>query len=375
MTSLTSANGRSTSSAIKSQQTVALIKSDVQFAAKKAGLSYVSDQTPGIRRLPIKRSGKTAFKYLNPQGKPVKNDQILSRIKSLAIPPAWTDVWICAQEDGHIQATARDARQRKQYRYHKNWRSIRDEAKYDNMLQFASALPLIREKVSHSLAMKGLPREKVIATVVSLIENTCMRIGNDEYARTNQSYGITTLRDKHVHLSGTQLQFDFRGKSGVQHAITLRAPRLCRIIKSMMDLPGQTVFQYLDEDGHPHAVNSTDVNDYIRSAANGDFTAKDFRTWAGTTFAVQALLEIGVAETQAEARKNLVEAISQVARKLGNTQAVCRKCYIHPQVAISYMQGTLAEEWRACSRAAKKAKAKLGEDEAILTRLLEKWQR
>ncbi|WP_170133423.1 DNA topoisomerase IB [Undibacterium pigrum] len=356
-------------------QTVSLIKSDVQFAAKKAGLSYVSDQTPGIRRYPVKRRGKTAFRYLTPQGKPLKDDLTLSRIKSLVIPPAWTDVWICAQDDGHIQATARDARQRKQYRYHKNWRSIRDEAKYGNMLQFASALPSIREKVSKALAMKGLPREKVIATVVSLIENTSMRIGNDEYARTNQSYGITTLKGRHVHLHGTQLEFDFRGKSGVQHTISLRAPKLSRIIKSMLDLPGQTLFQYLYEDAQPHAINSTEVNDYIRSAANGDFTAKDFRTWAGTTFAVKALLEIGAADTQAAARKNLVEAIRQVAKKLGNTQAVCRKCYIHPQVAISYMQGTLAEEWQACSRAVKKGKTVLAEDEAILARLLEKWQK
>ncbi|MFZ6641803.1 DNA topoisomerase IB [Undibacterium sp. TC4M20W] len=356
-------------------QTVSLIKSDVQFAAKKAGLSYVSDQTPGIRRYPVKRRGKTAFRYLTPQGKPLKDDLTLSRIKSLVIPPAWTDVWICAQDDGHIQATARDARQRKQYRYHKNWRSIRDEAKYGNMLQFASALPSIREKVSKALAMKGLPREKVIATVVSLIENTSMRIGNDEYARTNQSYGITTLKGKHVHLHGTQLEFDFRGKSGVQHTISLRAPKLSRIIKSMLDLPGQTLFKYLDEDGQPHAINSTEVNDYIRSAANGDFTAKDFRTWAGTTFTVQALMEIGAADTQATARKNLVVAIRQVAKKLGNTQAVCRKCYIHPQVAISYMEGTLAEEWQACSRAAKKGKTALAEDEAILARLLDKWQK
>ncbi|MFZ6656447.1 DNA topoisomerase IB [Undibacterium sp. TJN19] len=360
---------------MKRQKTVSLIKSDAQFAAKSAGLSYVSDQVPGIRRDVINRSGKTAFRYLTPQGKPLKNDQVLSRIKSLAIPPAWTDVWICPQENGHIQATARDARQRKQYRYHKNWRSIRDEAKYGNMLQFASALPSIREEVSKALAMKGLPREKVIATVVSLIENTSMRIGNDEYARTNQSYGITTLKGKHVHLNGTQLQFDFRGKSGVQHCINLRSPKLCRIIKSMLDLPGQTLFQYLDEEGQPHAVNSTDVNDYIRSAAHGDFTAKDFRTWAGTTFAVQALLATGEAETQLAARKNLVDAIRQVARKLGNTQAVCRKCYIHPQVAISYMEGTLAEEWHACQRAAMKEHTGLAENEATLVKLLQKWQK
>ncbi|MFZ6732254.1 DNA topoisomerase IB [Undibacterium sp. Ji42W] len=355
-------------------QTVSLIKSDVQFAARKAGLSYVSDQAPGIRRYAISRRGKTVFKYLTPQGKPLKDDLTLSRIKSLVIPPAWTDVWICAQDDGHIQATARDARQRKQYRYHKNWRSIRDEAKYGNMLQFASALPLIREKVRKALAMKGLPREKVIATVVALIENTSMRIGNDEYARTNESYGITTLKGKHVHLLGTQLQFDFRGKSGVQHTISLKAPKLCRIIKSMLDLPGQTLFQYLDEEGQPHAINSTEVNDYIRNAANGDFTAKDFRTWAGTTFAVQALMEIGEADTKAIACKNLVEAIRRVAKKLGNTQAVCRKCYIHPQVAISYMEGILAKEWQACSRLAKKGQAGLEKDEAILLKLLEKWQ-
>ncbi|MFZ6776300.1 DNA topoisomerase IB [Undibacterium sp. Ji83W] len=352
-----------------------MIKSDVQFAAKKAGLSYVSDQTPGIRRYPVNRRGKIAFRYLTPQGKPLKNEQVLARIKSLAIPPAWTDVWICTQDDGHIQATARDARLRKQYRYHKDWRSIRDEAKYGNMLPFASALPLIRKQVSKALAMKGLPREKVIATVVALIEDTSMRIGNDEYARTNHSYGITTLRGKHVHLNGTHLQFDFRGKSGVQHTINLRAPKLCRIVKSMLDLPGQVLFQYLDEDGQAHAVNSTEVNDYIRSAANGDFTAKDFRTWAGTTFAVQALLEIGDAETQVIARNNLAEAVRHVARKLGNTQAVCRKCYIHPQVAISYMEGILAEEWHACESAAKKGKSTLKKDEAIMLRLLQKWQK
>ena len=376
MTSSTIANRRpAADSGTKRLQTVSLIKKDVQFAAKKAGLSYVSDQTPGIRRYPVNRRGKTAFRYLTPQGKPLKNEQVLARIKSLAIPPAWTDVWICTQEDGHIQATARDARLRKQYRYHKDWRSIRDEAKYGNMLPFASALPLIRKQVSKALAMKGLPREKVVATVVALIEDTSMRIGNDEYARTNHSYGITTLQGKHVHLTGTHLQFDFRGKSGVQHTINLRAPKLCRIVKSMLDLPGQVLFQYLDEDGQAHAVNSTEVNDYIRSAANGDFTAKDFRTWAGTTFAVQALLEIGDAETQVIARKNLAEAVRHVARKLSNTQAVCRKCYIHPQVAISYMEGTLAEEWHACESAAKKGKSTLKKDEAIMVKLLQKWQK
>lgn len=273
MTSSTIANRHpAANSGIKRLQTVSLIKSDVQFAAKKAGLSYVSDQTPGIRRYPVNRRGKTAFRYLTPQGKPLKNEQILARIKSLSIPPAWTDVWICTQEDGHIQATARDARLRKQYRYHRDWRSIRDEAKYGNMLPFASALPKIRKQVSKALAKKGLPREKVIATVVALIEDTSMRIGNDEYARTNHSYGITTLREKHVHLTSSYLQFDFRGKSGVQHTIKLRAPKLCRIIKSMLDLPGQTLFQYVDEDGKTHAINSTDVNAQRRSEA-------DLRSW------------------------------------------------------------------------------------------------
>uniref|UniRef100_UPI00374CD966 DNA topoisomerase IB n=1 Tax=Undibacterium sp. TaxID=1914977 RepID=UPI00374CD966 len=262
-----------------------IVKNDAEHAARQAGLRYVSDQSPGIARKRATRQGKAAFRYLDADGKPVRDKALLARIKSLVIPPAWTDVWICPWDNGHIQVTARDARQRKQYRYHQQWREVRDEAKYGQLLQFGPALPLIRESVAAALAKPGLSRDKVLAAVISLLESTNIRVGNDEYARTNNSFGLTTLQNKHVRVTGTSIAFEFRGKSGVKHAISLRDPRLSRIIKRMRELPGQELFQYLDEQGQRHALNSADVNDYLHNVTGEQYTAKDFRTWSGTVLA------------------------------------------------------------------------------------------
>ncbi|WP_296947637.1 DNA topoisomerase IB [uncultured Massilia sp.] len=317
--------------------------SDAPAAAKAAGLRYVHDDRPGIRREAV----KDGFRYRDAHGALVEDDATLGRIKSLAIPPAWTDVWICPQANGHLQATGRDARGRKQYRYHPKWRTVRDEVKYERMINFGQALPQIRKEVERALALPGLPREKVVATIVYLLEATMMRIGNDEYARENKSYGLTTLRNRHVKIDGSDVEFRFRGKSGVYHDVKVHDRRLARIVRSTRDLPGQELFQYLDEDGERHSVGSADVNDWLRTVTGEEYTAKDFRTWSGTVLAALALREFEQFDSEAQAKKNVVRAIESVAEKLGNTPSVCRKCYVHPAVLDAYLDGTMLEGLRA----------------------------
>ncbi|CAN7341165.1 DNA topoisomerase IB [Massilia sp. LjRoot122] len=316
--------------------------SDPPAAAKAAGLRYVLDDRPGIRR---EKQGD-GFRYLDAGGDPVTDEATLGRIKSLVIPPAWTDVWICPQANGHLQATGRDARGRKQYRYHPKWRAVRDEVKYERMLNFGQALPAIRKEVDRALSLPGLPREKVLATIVYLLEATMMRVGNEEYARTNKSFGLTTLRNRHVKVDGSDVEFRFRGKSGVYHKVQVHDRRLARIIRRARDLPGQELFQYVDDQGETHSIDSSDVNDYLRAITGEDYTAKDFRTWSGTVLAALALQEFEKFDSEAQAKKNIVRAIESVAEKLGNTPTVCRKCYVHPVVLDAYLDGTVLEVLR-----------------------------
>src|SRR4051812_10731238 len=308
-------------------------------SARKVGLRYVSDGKPGIRRERL----RGRFRYVDPAGKPIKDQATLARIKALVIPPAWSEVWICSDPNGHVQVTARDAKGRKQYRYHPLWRKARDENKYEHLISFGNALPAIRGRVEKDLALPGLPRAKILATIVRLLETTMMRVGNEEYARSNGSFGLTTLRDKHVQIDGHRLQFEFRGKSGVQHSVALNDHRLARIVRRCRDLPGYELFQYLDEEGNCRTVDSGDVNDYLREISGCDYTAKDFRTWAGTLLAAMALREFETFDSHAQAKKNMVKAIESVAEKLGNTPAICRKCYIHPAIMESYLEGSMLE--------------------------------
>jgi len=310
---------------------------DPVASARAAGLRYVSDQSPGIRR---KRVGK-AFTYLASDGRTIRDGEIIRRVKSLAIPPAWTDVWICLDARGHLQATGRDARGRKQYRYHHRWREVRDTVKYDRMLAFAEALPKIREQTDRDLERPGLPREKVLATIVRLLEDTRIRIGNDEYRIDNGSYGLTTLRNRHVSVIGAEVRFTFRGKSGKQHNIELHDRRMARIIKRFREIPGQELFQYIDENGEARAIDSADVNEYLGQIAGEDFTAKDFRTWSGTILAARFLRETAEAVNTRGAKKHIVRAVARVAEDLGNTPAVAKKGYIHPAVIAAYLSGGL----------------------------------
>jgi DNA topoisomerase-1 len=319
---------------------------DGPAAAKTAGLRYVHDDQPGIAR----RKRGQHFHYLDADGRAVTDIETLARIKSLVIPPAWVDVWICRQPLGHLQATGRDARGRKQYRYHPRWRALRDESKYERMLSFGKALPSIRGAVDAALRQPGLPREKVLATIVYLLEATMMRIGNQEYARDNKSFGLTTLRERHVRLDGSKVRFHFRGKSGVNHEVEVQDRRLANIIRRTLDLPGQDLFQYIDDDGNPHTVGSADVNEYLQAIAGEDYTAKDFRTWSGTVLAAVALLEYEKFDSEAQAKKNVVQAIESVAKKLGNTPTICRKCYVHPAVIESYLDGTMLKALRRRAR-------------------------
>ena len=312
-------------------------QADPAIVAKAAGLRYVSDTTPGIRR---KRVGKN-FSYIGLDGKPIHDREELKRIRSIGIPPAWTHVWICPRPDGHIQATGRDAKGRKQYRYHPHWREVRDETKYSRMIAFGEALPQIRARVARDLTLPGLPHEKVLAAIVWLLDATALRVGNEEYARENGSFGLTTLRRQHVSVSGSKLRFHFRGKSGKEHSVSIENRQLARIVKRCQDLAGQELFQYIDDDGQRYTIESDDVNKYLREISGQDFTAKDFRTWSGTVFAAEALQGLGEFETQTEAKKNVGEAIEVAARHLGNTKAICRKCYVHPQVINAYLNGSL----------------------------------
>ncbi|HUR16915.1 MAG TPA: hypothetical protein VMZ33_06495, partial [Candidatus Limnocylindrales bacterium] len=329
----------------------AMSSNEMYLAARAAGLRYVDRTDPGIRR--VKRGD--AFGFLDLAGKAVRDAATLSRIKALVIPPAWTEVWICSSANGHIQATGRDARGRLQYRYHADWARVRDETKYERTLGFARALPRLRRRVTRDLALRGLPRDKVLATIVRLLEMTMVRVGNEEYARENKSFGLTTLRDRHVKVRGAELKLSFRGKSGKDHAVGIEDRRVARIVKACQDLPGQRLFQYLDEDGNRQSVDSDDVNQYMRAAMGDEFSAKDFRTWAGTVLAARAfqaleaatgdeqLAEAAAAGVTNRGRSSLTRAVEEVAQQLGNTPAVCRKCYIHPQIIDAYMDGSLAE--------------------------------
>jgi DNA topoisomerase-1 len=315
------------------------IITDPAQSAKMAGLRYVSDTVSGIRR---RRAGK-GFYYVDADGKRVRDKETLLRVKSLVIPPAWTGVWICPNPKGHLQATGRDARGRKQSRYHSRWREVRDETKYERMMIFGAALPIIRERVEQDLGLPGLQRAKVLATIVRLMETTLIRVGNEEYARQNGSYGLTTLRNKHVNVDGSTVTFHFQGKSRVEHTVDITDRRLARIVRRCHDIPGYELFQYVDNNGTRHSVDSADVNEYLREISGEDFTAKDFRTWAGSVLACELLWELEKFESETEAKRNVVKAIKQVAARLGNTPSVCRKCYVHPVVLDSYMSGALME--------------------------------
>jgi DNA topoisomerase-1 len=317
----------------------AVIDVDPEESARTANLRHVTDRTPGIER---RRAGK-GFTYRDVDGRLVRDPAIVSRIRSLAIPPAWTSVWICPSAHGHIQATGRDAKGRKQYRYHPRWRKVRDETKYEKMIAFASALPGIRAAVERDLALPGLPREKVLATIVQLLEVTCIRVGNEEYARKNRSFGLTTLQNRHVDVSGSVVRFGFRGKSGKSHAITLQDRRLARVIARCSELPGHELFQYVDDEGEARSVESSDVNAYLKRITGAEFTAKDFRTWVGTVLAVRALRDLAPPSSGGQAAKHLVAAVKQVAERLGNTAAVCRNSYVHPAVLEAYLDG---ESWK-----------------------------
>ena len=304
-------------------------------SARVAGLCYVTDADPGITRT---RSGR-GFAYFDTSGDRIRNRRDIRRFRSLGIPPAWTDVWICPDPSGHIQATGRDDKGRKQYRYHPRWREVRDEAKYERMVAFGHALPAIRECVAKDLTRSGLPRQKVLATVVRLLEATLIRVGNEEYARTNRSFGLTTMRNRHVDVSGTQLRFSFRGKSGRRHSVSITDRRLAGIVKRCQELPGQELFEFVDDNGTVEKIDSDDVNKYLRGITGENFTAKDFRTWSGTVLAAVALRDFGRSAKQTQARRNAAKAIEQVAERLGNTPTICRRSYVHPAVIEAYMDG------------------------------------
>jgi DNA topoisomerase I len=304
--------------------------------ARKAGLRYVIDTAPGITRV---GRGKV-FTYRRVSGKAVRDETTLRRIRSLVIPPAWMRVWICPLSNGHIQATGRDDRGRKQYRYHPKWTETREQHKYDHVIAFGRVLPGLRRQVKHDLLRKGLPREKVLAAVVRLLETTLIRIGNDEYARDNHSYGLTTMRNRHVHVRGKNIEFDFRGKSGKQHHIELADPRLAKIVRQCQDLPGQDLFAYRDEACEVRSISSQDVNDYLRAQTSEEFTAKDFRTWSGTVLAALAFQEFQDVTNAVQAKRNVKTVVESVSKILGNTPSVCRKCYIHPEIINAYLEGT-----------------------------------
>ena len=330
--------------------------------ASAAGLRYVSDEGPGIRRLK-KRGG---FTYVGPDGKRIRQAAELKRIAALAVPPAWTEVWICTHPRGHLQATGRDAKGRKQYRYHTAWRVHRDENKFDRMQGFAAALPNIRRRARADLSRPGLPRNKVLATIVQLLEKSLIRVGNEEYVRQNQSFGLTTLRNRHVQVKGETLTFQFRGKSGIRHSVDVSDRQLARIVKQCRDLPGQELFQYFDDHGDLQPVDSGDINDYLKSVAGDDFTAKDFRTWSGTVLALAALREFPPAATKKQGEKIVLCAIEAVAKLLGNTRTVCRKSYVHPGIIDCYLHGAI-EKILTRSKARKASSGLRADEVAVLT--------
>jgi DNA topoisomerase-1 len=320
------------------------IRLEPEQCAELANLRYYPDSKPGYTRQKARVKG--GFHFLDTAGKRIADPAEIKRIRSLAIPPAYTDVWICPSPRGHLQATGRDAKGRKQYRYHPRWRETADANKYGRVMAFAAALPGIRQRVDADLGRPGLPREKVLATVVKLLETTLIRVGNEEYARTNHHYGLTTFRNRHVRVKGGHIEFSFRGKSGIDHTIELQNPRLARIVERCQELPGQDLFQYLDENGERQSLDSADVNAYLQEISGQPFTAKDFRTWAGTVLAAMALQEFESFDTQAAAKKNIVSAIERVSERLGNTPTVCRKCYIHPAILDAYIDGSMLESLR-----------------------------
>src|SRR5256714_10386158 len=336
---------RITCVAVQAQKTkqdngqLAQITNDPVEVAEEAGLRYVSDEQPGYTR---KRKGKS-FQYFDTAGKLIRDETRLLRIRRLAIPPAYRQVWICPLSNGHIQAIGRDDRGRKQYRYHERWRSIRDENKYDRILTFAAALPKIRRRVQADLKLPGLKREKVLAAVVQLLERTFIRVGNEEYARQNRSFGLTTMKDHHVKVRGKKLRFRFRGKGGKEHEVDFMDRRVAKIVRELQDLPGQDLFQYFDDEGKLCNVTSQDVNDYLQEITGEDFTAKDFRTWAGTVLTAMALNAQEKSATKKEAKSNLKNAIAAAASLLRNTPTICRKCYVHPAIVESYLSGNLIE--------------------------------
>ncbi len=324
------------------------------------GLRYVSDDTPGFSR---RRSG-TGFSYLDRRGTRLTSRHQIDRINSLAIPPAWTDVWICPDANGHLQATGRDVKGRKQYRYHPGWRERQEQDKYQRMIDFGTALPSIRKQVAADYRLPGIPREKVVAAVVHLLESSLIRVGNDEYAKTNGSFGLTTLRDRHVRFDSGELRFSFAGKSGQDHEITVHDPRTARIVRTCRDIPGQRLFQYRDADGRRHAIDSTDVNEYLRAASGSEFSAKDFRTWVGTLLAAVALQTIDVPESDSEGRRNATIAITAVSKRLGNTPTVARNSYVHPDIVDLYLSGALREVWHR--RATRDSRYLLAEEKRLL---------
>jgi DNA topoisomerase-1 len=338
---------------------------DPLVAAEIAALHYVNDRIPGITR---ERAGG-GFRYRGPDGRLIDDPKTLQRIRSLAIPPAWTRVWICPDPDGHIQAVGYDARGRKQYKYHPRWRAVRDDTKFEHMLTFGRALPAIRSRVEHDLNLKGLPREKVLAAVVRLMERTLGRVGNPEYAKQNNSFGLTTLRDDHVRIEGTRIELDFRGKHGVHHHKVVSDPKLARILKNCHELPGQELFKYIDAEGRLHHITSEHVNDYLRETTGHHITAKDFRTWAATNLAVLEIIEL---HEPKPTKKGVVTVVKRVAGQLGNTPAICRKSYIHPRVLSSYLDGSLRPtlaEAEASIRA-----PEMWAVEGIVMRLLAEWE-
>lgn len=325
-------------------------------AAHDASLRYSSDSQAGISR---RRAGN-GFRYVAANGKPLRKRDDLARIRALVIPPAWKDVWICPSPNGHLQATGRDQRGRKQYRYHERWRKHRDEDKYAHMLQFATTLPRIRRRVAHDLALRGMPRNRILAALVRLLERSLIRIGNEEYAQDNDSFGLTTFQDRHAAIHGGKIQFEFRGKSGVAHSIEVADRRLAKIVRRCRDLPGFELFQYVDEEGERHAIDSGDVNDYLREISGQDFTAKDFRTWSGSLLAANALARQATPPKKSSRRRAVAAAVKEVAATLGNTPAVCRKSYIHPAVIEAFEAGSLLADLRPKSRSRRADSAKQG---------------
>jgi DNA topoisomerase I len=317
---------------------VATLPTTAPEAAKEAGLRYTSDDRPGIRR---RRRGRS-FQYIRPDGGTITDAGERARINALAIPPAWTDVWICPSPNGHLQATGRDARGRKQYRYHPRWREVRDEVKYGRMIAFGEVLPKIRGQVDRDMARRSLSKPRVVATVVRLLDETSIRVGNDEYARENKSFGLTTMQKRHVDVDGSRIMFRFRGKGGKLSDVDVTDPRVARVLRRCEELPGQHLFQYVDDEGEVEDVDSDDVNEYLREVTGENFTAKDFRTWSGTVLAAWALEDLGEAGSPTQAKRNVVRAVESVAKSLGNTPAVCRSCYVHPDVIEAHLDGSLA---------------------------------